>query len=179
MAFDRIGIVGGGAWGTALAQATRKAGRDVLVWAHEAETVAAINKTHENSVFLPGIALDAEIRATGSLADVAACDVILMVAPAQHTRAIAAELATLVTGERPVILCSKGIEQGTAKLMSQVLGEAMPNAVPAVLSGPSFAAEVARDLPCAVTLACADEALGNGLRSPSATRPSVPTGRTT
>ncbi len=163
MEFRKIGIVGGGAWGTALAQATRKAGGEVLIWAHEAETVTAINARHENTDFLPGISLDPEIRATGALADIAACDIILMVAPAQHTRAIAAELGRFLPDERPVVLCSKGIEQKSHRLMSQVLVEAMPQAVPAVLSGPSFAAEVAQGLPAALTLACADSELGEAI----------------
>ena len=163
MDYEKIGIIGGGAWGTALAQAARNAGRDVLIWAHEAETVAAINGTHENVAFLPGVPLDEAIRATGELAEIAACDALLLVAPAQHTRRVATELSPLLPDERPVILCSKGIEQGTRKLMSQVLEETMPQAVPAVLSGPSFAGEVAQGLPAAVTLACADEELGVGL----------------
>ena len=160
MAYERIGIVGGGAWGTALAQTVRKAGRDVVLWAFEAETVAAINEDHENTAFLPGVMLDPAIRATQALGDIAACDAILMVVPAQHTRRVAGELAALLPDERPVVLCSKGIEQGARKLMSQVLDEAMPQAVPAVLSGPSFAIEVARGLPAALTFACADEELG-------------------
>lgn len=160
MAYQKIGIVGGGAWGTGLAQAVRQAGRDVRLWAREFETVAAINETHQNPGFLPGIALDPAIRATSNLAEIAASDVILMVAPAQHTRAVAAELSALLPDERPVVLCCKGIEQTTDKLISQVVAEVMPQAVTAVLSGPSFAEEVARGLPTALTLACADEGLG-------------------
>ena len=163
MEFGTIGIVGGGAWGTALAQATRKSGRTILVWAHEAETVAAINETHENRDFLPGIALDPAIRATRDLAEIAECDAVLMVAPAQHTRAIAAELGKSLPDERPVVLCSKGIERGSHRFMSQVLVETIPQAIPAVLSGPSFAAEVARGLPAALTLACSDAKLGEAL----------------
>lgn len=163
MAYEKVGIVGGGAWGTALAQAAREAGRDVVLWALEDQTVEAINTRHENTVFLPGISLDTEIRATGDLAEIATRDVLLMVVPAQHTRTVAGKLSPLLPDERPVLLCTKGIEQTTRKLMSQVLAEAMPQAVPAVLSGPSFASEVAQGLPAAVTLACPDEALGAAL----------------
>lgn len=160
MASAKVGIVGGGAWGTALAQAMRGAGREVLIWAHEAETVAAINDTHQNPHFLPGVNLDAGIRATADLAAVAACDIILLVTPAQHARVIAGRLAGDLPEGRPVVVCAKGIEQRTGKLMAEVVAEALPRAAPAVLSGPSFAIEVARGLPAALTLACADETLG-------------------
>ncbi len=163
MAFQKIGIVGGGAWGTALAQAVIKSGRDALLWAHESQTVRGINETHANNDFLPGIPLDPALRATSDLAEIATCDAILMVAPAQHTRTIAGQLSKDLPEGRPVIMCSKGIEQSTRKLMSQVLSEALPQAVPAILSGPSFAAEVAHGLPAALTLACDDEELGEAL----------------
>ena len=163
MAYQTIGIAGGGAWGTALAQAVIKSGRDALLWAYEAETVRDINETHVNRGYLPGIPLDPALRATGDLSEIAACDAIAMVTPAQHTRAIAVELAKLLPEGRPVIICSKGIEQTTRKLMSQVMGQALPQAALAVLSGPSFASEVARDLPAALTLACENEKLGEAL----------------
>ncbi|GBE44472.1 glycerol-3-phosphate dehydrogenase [NAD(P)+] [bacterium BMS3Bbin10] len=163
MAYQKIGIAGGGAWGTALAQAVIQSGRDVLLWAFEAETVRDINDAHVNRTYLPGIPLDPSLRATGELAGIAACDAILMVAPAQHTRAIAGELAGVLPEGRPVVMCSKGIEQTTRKLMSQVMAETLPQAVPAVLSGPSFAAEVAKGLPAALTLACEREEMGEAL----------------
>jgi len=163
MAYQKIGIVGGGAWGTALAQAVIKSGRDALLWAFEAGTVREINEDHHNRTYLPEISLDPSLRATGELADIAACDVILMVAPAQHTRVIAGALAKVLPDERPVVMCSKGIEQTTRKLMSQVMAEALPQAIPAVLSGPSFAAEVANGLPAALTLACENEEMGEAL----------------
>ncbi|MFQ5626269.1 MAG: glycerol-3-phosphate dehydrogenase, partial [Methyloligellaceae bacterium] len=96
MAYQTIGIAGGGAWGTALAQAVIKSGRDALVWAYEAETVRDINETHVNRSYLPGIPLEPALRATGDLSEIAACDAILMVTPAQHMRAIAVELAKLL-----------------------------------------------------------------------------------
>ena len=163
MSFDRIGVIGGGAWGTALAQATSVAGRDVLLWAYEFETITDINDYHQNRTYLPGVKLDSKIRATGKLKEIAACDVILLVTPAQHVRAIATELNPHLAAGKPLVICAKGIEQSTRKLLSQVLAEVTPKATLAVLSGPSFAAEVARGLPAAVTLACADEALGEKL----------------
>jgi glycerol-3-phosphate dehydrogenase (NAD(P)+) len=162
MAIQKIGIVGGGAWGTALGQAVIKSGRDALLWAYESDTVQEINETHTNT-YLPDISLNPSMQATGELAEIASCDAILMVAPAQHTRTIAGQLAKDLPEGRPVIMCSKGIEQTTRKLMSQVLSEALPQAVPAILSGPSFAAEVAHGLPAALTLACENEEMGEAL----------------
>jgi glycerol-3-phosphate dehydrogenase (NAD(P)+) len=161
--FDSVGIIGGGAWGTALAQTARLAGRDTLLWAREAEVVAEINAAHANTTFLPGVALDAGVRATADLAAVAAQDVVLMVAPAQHVRATCTELAPHLPSAKPVVICAKGLEQATGKLLGEVMAEALPSATRAVLSGPSFAADVARGLPAAVTIATADEALGEAL----------------
>jgi glycerol-3-phosphate dehydrogenase (NAD(P)+) len=163
MAFQNIGIVGGGAWGTALAQAVIKSGRDALLWAFETDTVQAINEAHVNKAYLPDVQLDAALRATDDLSQIAKCDAIIMVAPAQHTRTIAGQLAKDLPDGKPVIICSKGIEQATRKLMSQVLAEALPQAVPAILSGPSFAIEVANGLPAALTLACENEEMGEAL----------------
>jgi len=163
MAYRKIGITGGGAWGTALAQAITRSGRDALLWAFEAGTVRDINEAHVNRAYLPDIPLKPSIRATVDLGEIAECDTILMVTPAQHTRAIAEQLGQVLPEGRPVIICCKGIEQTTRKLMSQVMAEALPQAALAVLSGPSFASEVARDLPAALTLACQDEALGEDL----------------
>ena len=160
MTFNSIAIVGAGAWGTALGQTMRLAGRQVLIWAREPEVVAEIETSHANTAFLPGVALDPGLRATGRLADVAGCDAVLMVAPAQHVRAVAAELAPHLTTGKPVVICAKGLEQATGKLLGEVMAEAVPQAALAVLSGPSFAADVARGLPTALTLACADDALG-------------------
>jgi glycerol-3-phosphate dehydrogenase (NAD(P)+) len=161
--FRSVGVIGGGAWGTALAQTLRLAGRDAVLWAREADVVAEINAGHANSVFLPGVALDAGLRATGELADIATHDVVLMVAPAQHVRAVSGELARHLPLSKPVVICAKGIEQASGKLLAEVLAEALPQATQAVLSGPSFAADVARGLPAALTLATADESLGQAL----------------
>ena len=160
MTFNSVGIIGGGAWGTALAQTMRLAGRDALLWAREPEVVAEINSGHENSLFLPGVSLDPGLKATKQLADIAALDVVLMVAPAQHVRVVAAELAPRLAKGKPLVLCAKGLEQATGKLLGEVVAETLPQATLAVLSGPSFAVDVVRGLPAALTLGCADEDLG-------------------
>ena len=159
---NAIGIIGGGAWGTALAQSLRSVGRDVVLWAREAEVVEAINRGHANPLFLPGVALDPAIRATTQLAEVAAAEIVLLTAPAQHLRAVAGTLAPHLGANVPVVICAKGIEASGA-LMSEVVAATLPASPLAVLSGPTFAAEVARGLPTAVTLACADLGLGQRL----------------
>jgi glycerol-3-phosphate dehydrogenase (NAD(P)+) len=163
MGLQTVGIVGAGAWGTALAVISRRAGRDALLWAYEKETIASINQKHSNAVYLPGIDLDPAIEATGRLNEVANCDLLLLATPTQHVRGIAEELAPYLKERQKLVICSKGIEQETGKLISQVLTEVAPACEIAVMSGPSFAAEVARGLPAAVTLATADEALGREL----------------
>lgn len=154
-----FGIIGGGAWGTALA-ATLAGNGPVTLWAREAEVVSAVNTSRENSLFLPGISLPAGITATTNLADVAACAIVLVVVPAQHLRSVLAQAA--LPAATPILLCAKGIEAGSHQLMVEVARDIVPNSI-AILSGPSFAAEVARGLPCAITLACADAALGERL----------------
>lgn len=166
---QKAGVIGGGAWGTALAQVCARAGREVTLWAREPEVVEAVNTRHENSLFLPGVPLDPLIRATGDMADLAASDLVLSVAPAQHTRAALAAFAAHARDGLPILLCSKGVEQGSLKLMTQVLAETVPQAQPAVLSGPSFAGEVARGLPTAVTLACPADGCAEDLAEAIAT----------
>lgn len=155
----KIGVIGAGAWGTALAQVMAQGG-DVLLWALEEEVVASVNSFHVNALYLPDIALVPAVRATGALEDMAACDALLVVTPAQHVRAT---LARLPDTQAPLILCAKGIEASTGKLISQVVEEVRPLAPLAVISGPTFAHEVAAGLPTAVTLACADSALAEKL----------------
>lgn len=155
----RIGVVGAGAWGTALAQVMAQGG-DVLLWALEADVVASVNAHHRNELYLPDVALSPAIRATGELADMAECDALLIVTPAQHVRAT---LARLPDTSAPLILCAKGIEAGSGKLISQLVEEVRPLSPVAVISGPTFAHEVAAGLPTAVTLACADAALAERL----------------
>ena len=163
MEFRTAGVIGAGAWGTALAQVTGWAGLDTLLHARESEVVDSIRDHQINEAFLPGVTLDEHVKVTGELADLGACDVILAVPPAQYMRATLAAFAPFHRAGVPVVLCAKGIERGSLKLMTEVLAETLPNAPAAVLSGPSFAGEVARGLPSAVTLACADEALGQTL----------------
>jgi len=160
--FDRLGVLGGGAWGTALAQVGASGGGDVLLWAREAEVVEAINSDHENPVFLPGRRLDPAIRATGDLGDLKECEAWLVVTPAQHMRAV---LAAAPVGNRPLILCSKGIEEKSGALLHKVAKDTCTEASIAVLSGPTFAHEVAAGLPTAVTLAAEDQALAEVLRA--------------
>jgi len=146
-----IAVVGGGAWGTALAQTVASGGEEVLLWAREAEAVSAINETQANPLFLPGVALSPLIRATTDMAALAQAALWLVVVPAQHVRAALA--AAPLAGRPTLLLCSKGIEAGTLKLMGEVAAEVAPQSAVAVLSGPSFAAEVAAGKPTAVTLA--------------------------
>jgi len=166
---NRTGVIGGGAWGTALAQVCARAGRDVILWAREPEVVEGINAGHENATFLKGVPLDRSIRATGDFADLAGADLVLAVPPAQHMRATLSAFAPHARDGLPILLCSKGIEQGSLKLMTEVLVETIPQAQPAVLSGPSFAGEVARGLPTAVTLACPETGCAEDLAEAIAT----------
>ena len=161
MSFDRLAVIGGGAWGTALAQVAATGGRETLLWAREPEVVDAVNSRHENSVFLAGQKLDPAIRATADLAEVAQCDAWLIVTPAQHMGAV---LAAAPAAGKPLILCSKGIDERSGQLLHDVARHASPASPIAVLSGPSFADEVAAGLPTAVTLAAEDAALGEALR---------------
>ena len=156
----KLGVIGGGAWGTALAQVAASGGQSTLLWAREPEVVQSVNLSHENKIFLPDIALSKEVVATSDLNDLAACDALLVVTPAQHLRAV---LCGVPIGSRPLILCAKGIEAQTQLLMSEVAAQICPTAPIAVLSGPTFAHEVAQGLPTAITLACAAEALGRQL----------------
>lgn len=155
-----VGVVGAGAWGSALAQVCASAGGQVTLWAQEPEVAAAINEIRENTMFLPDIKLDKAIIATTDIGLMADADVVLAVVPAQFMRATLSRLAQYLPAGTPVVLCSKGIEQGTLRLMTDVLAEELPYCVGAVLSGPSFAKDVAIGLPTAVTLACADADLG-------------------
>ncbi|MCP5083784.1 MAG: NAD(P)-dependent glycerol-3-phosphate dehydrogenase [Alphaproteobacteria bacterium] len=152
---ETVGVVGAGAWGTALATVASRAGRRAIVWARETEVAASINENHENTLFLPGIRLAPEISATNDYANLADADALLLVCPAQATRVVASALAPHVEAGTPVVICAKGIEQQSGALLSDVLSEALPQAQVSILSGPSFAADVAHGLPTAVTLASA------------------------
>ena len=148
----RLGVVGAGAWGTALAQVAAANG-PVTLWAHEPQVADAIRAERQNPLFLPGVPLDERIEATADLAALGGCEALLLVTPAQHLGTV---LARVPGAAAPLLLCSKGIEAGSMALMSEVAAAIRPAAPIAVLSGPTFAGEVARGLPTAVTLACAD-----------------------
>ena len=154
-----IGVVGGGAWGTALASTAAQAGRPVRLWAMEAEVADDINANHRNDIFLPGIDLDPAITASNDMDYLAACDAILLVPPAQHLGTVASNVTGAVGGDTPLVICSKGIEIASLRLMSDVLADVAPTNPAMVLSGPTFAAEVATNKPSAVTLASSDDAL--------------------
>jgi glycerol-3-phosphate dehydrogenase (NAD(P)+) len=156
LVIQKIGVVGAGAWGTALAATARRAGRDVLIQCHETEVAEAINQSHENTRFLPGVSLDKDIRATTDLKDITACDAVLLVMPAQFLRAITSQMAGSWRDGAPAVICAKGIEQKTGTLLSEIASETLPGVTLAVLSGPTFAIEVARGMPTAVTLASKD-----------------------
>jgi glycerol-3-phosphate dehydrogenase (NAD(P)+) len=155
----KAGVIGAGAWGTALAQLLASDGQQVALWALEPDVVDAINRAHENPLYLPNIPLSPSVQATGDMAELAACDLLLVVSPAQHLRSVVAQAPAGV----PLVLCSKGIEAGTSLLMSEVAQQAQPDSPIAVLSGPTFAHEVAKGLPTAITLACEDKELGQRL----------------
>lgn len=146
-----IGVIGAGAWGTALAQMLSSDGRGVVLWAYENDVVAAINSEHRNPQYLPDAKLSQQIRATGDLGDLAGIDTVLVVTPAQVLGKV---LAGLTIPPRDLVLCSKGIEAVTGRLMNEAARAAAPGSEIAVLSGPTFAHEVAAGLPTAVTLAC-------------------------
>ncbi|WP_295225010.1 NAD(P)H-dependent glycerol-3-phosphate dehydrogenase [uncultured Brevundimonas sp.] len=163
MEFRTAGVIGAGAWGTALAQVCVRAGLDTTLQAREQQLVETMRATRANDLYLPGVPLADDLKFTADLADLGDCDVILAVPPAQHMRATLTAFAPYYRARVPVVLCSKGVERGTMKLMTEVLAETLPDAPAAVLSGPSFAGEVSRGLPTAVTLACADQTLGEAL----------------
>jgi glycerol-3-phosphate dehydrogenase (NAD(P)+) len=156
----RLAVIGGGAWGTALATVAARAGAETVLWARDPAIVDAIRRRHENPIYLPGIALDPAIVATSdATAALAGAEAVLIVVPAQFLRGALARLASLLPPAVPLLVCAKGIETGSLKTMSEIAREIAPAAPVAVLSGPSFAAEVAQGLPTAVTIASRDPGL--------------------
>jgi glycerol-3-phosphate dehydrogenase (NAD(P)+) len=156
----KIGIIGAGAWGTALSVAAVKAGNEVFLWSRNIEVVNLINKFHENKIYLNGIKLTSSINATTHLEQILKCDVILIVVPAQQLRNIIMQIKEFNLPKNiPVILCCKGIEQESLKLTSEIANEYIANPV-AILSGPNFADEVALGLPTGTSIACEDQDLG-------------------
>ena len=152
-AYTSIGVIGAGAWGTALALTAAQAGRSVTLWAMEPEIVDSIRNRRVNERFLSGVVLPEAVHATGDLRMAAQAEAILLATPAQHLRATLAKLAPLLRADTPLVLCAKGIERGSALLLTEVLAQSVAAAQPAILSGPSFAGDVARGLPTAVTIA--------------------------
>ena len=169
MSFDRIAVLGGGAWGTALANVAARAGRNVTLWEYDAGNAEELASKRE-SAFLPGVKIDDRIAVTRDLSEAARADAILLVVPAQAMRAVCKALSSAAAPGTPIITCAKGIEHGTRKFMTEIISECTPKAKPAILSGPSFAADVARGLPTAVTLAAHDEALAAALAQALASR---------
>jgi glycerol-3-phosphate dehydrogenase (NAD(P)+) len=162
MTIQKISVLGGGAWGTALALTCARAGRDVTLWEHEADNAESL-ATKRESRFLPGVRLDDKIKVTRALAEASRSDAILLVVPAQAMRSVVKSLAQTTGDGMPLIACAKGIEAGTHKFMTEVVAECAPRALPGILSGPSFAIDVARGLPTAVTLAASDDKLAGEL----------------
>ena len=160
--YESVAVIGAGAWGTALAGAAARAGREVVLYARDAASAAQIAATRKNPR-LPEVRLDASVGVTGDIAQAARADIILLATPAQNLRAAVAALAPHLARATPVIATAKGIERGTHKFMTEVIAEAAPDAIPAILSGPSFAEDVARGLPTAVTMAAGDEARARAL----------------
>ena len=156
----KIGVIGGGAWGTALATTARRAGCDVTLWAREDEVVSAINATRLNPVYLPGVPLEQGLIATTDLDDAVQADTVLVVSPAQFVRSTLQEAAASWPSGTPAVICAKGIEQSTGALMTEVVRDVLPDQPMMVLSGPTFAKECAQGLPTAVTLSATDAALG-------------------
>ena len=158
--FSSVAVVGGGAWGTALAHLCASNGVATTLWAREDSVVASISSDHENRDFLPGVPLAPSLKAESDLGMAAEQEAIIFVVPAQYARTVFSQLATITGDNTPIALCSKGIERTTGMMMTEALSEVWPGSLPAVLSGPSFARDVASGMPTAVTLACADEDLG-------------------
>jgi glycerol-3-phosphate dehydrogenase (NAD(P)+) len=169
-----VGVIGAGAWGTALAQVLASDGSEVLIWAREPELVHQINTQHTNSLFLPSARLSANVRATGDVADLGPVPVLLAVVPAQFLGSVLAGLPPLAAGaHRDLVLCAKGIEAGSGRLMADVARDAVAGASLAVLAGPTFAHEDAGGLPTAVTLACSGGEAQWRRLSPAIARPAL------
>src|SRR6202035_5724498 len=162
MSFDRIAVIGAGAWGTALALTCIRAGREVTLWEPDAGIAANLAGDRE-SPFLPGVRIDDGVALAANLAEATRASALLLVVPAQAVRTVATSLGPMIAAGTPIIVCAKGIERGSQKFMTEVVAECAPKATPAILSGPSFAADVARGMPTAVTLAAGDDNLAREL----------------
>ncbi|MAI60861.1 MAG: glycerol-3-phosphate acyltransferase [Micavibrio sp.] len=155
-----ISIIGAGAWGTALAQGYAQAGHDCLIWAREAEVVSAINQENENTLYLPGFELNANLKATNNIEDCLTSEILLLVSPAQHLRSTLEGIKNKLPKGAILVICSKGIEIASGQLLSDIAEEIVPDAHIAVLTGPTFAAEIVAGLPCAYTIAVKDPEIG-------------------
>jgi glycerol-3-phosphate dehydrogenase (NAD(P)+) len=160
---DPIAVVGGGAWGTALAQAAAAAGRDVILWMRDPERAREVQESRRNTTYLAEIELNARVRVTGSSDELRAARSALFVVPAQAMRGTVEALSVFLAPDASIVICAKGIERGSGLFLSDIVAELRPAAPVAVLSGPSFASDVARGLPTAVTLACRDGARASEL----------------
>ncbi len=160
---ERFGLIGAGAWGTALAITLRRAGRSVLLWDHDSAHVAEIADSRQNLRHLPGLILDHGIVPTQDLAQAAQSDALVLAVPAQHLRTVCQAMKSSIAPGTPVVIAAKGIEMGSGRLMTEIVAEILPDAVTAILTGPTFAHEVAHGLPCVITLACADQRIGRDL----------------
>jgi len=160
--FERIAVAGGGAWGCALANVAARAGHAVTLWARDARAAEAMQTTR-TTPRLPGLTLDDGVAVTADMTQLKTADAVLIVVPAQSLRDVATKLAPLIRSGLPVVACAKGIERRTHRFMTEIVAECVPGSRPAILSGPSFAADVARGLPTAVTLAAEDEGLAAAL----------------
>ncbi|MFD2204999.1 NAD(P)H-dependent glycerol-3-phosphate dehydrogenase [Kiloniella antarctica] len=160
---QKVGVIGSGAWGTALAAVAATSGNETTLWSRNSQVVTDINNKHENKLYLKGAVLNPIIQATTEIDDLSYCNVILLVVPSQHLRSVLEMNRSKIQDGVPLVLCSKGVEISSGLLMTEMLAEIMPNNPIAVLSGPTFAIEVAKELPTAVTLACSNEHLGQQL----------------
>lgn len=163
MRIEKLGILGGGAWGTALAKLAAETGQPTLLWARNPDVVASIRRGDSNPLYLPGVALPGNLKATGNLEDLRDCDALILAVPAQTVRHYATEIRRLMPLGTPVVLAAKGIEIETGLLPGEAIAELLPGSPFAVLTGPNFAGEVARGLPAAAVLASNDAAYAAAL----------------
>ncbi len=159
----KIAVIGAGAWGTALSKVLSENGHDVALWSRNTEVISEINNKNKNSSYLPDIFLPRNINATRDFKNLEGSDALFLVTPAQNIRMLSKALQEIKLGNIPIVICSKGIEQETLKLMSEIVSEMLPANKIAVLSGPNFADEIARGLPAASTLACKDKKSGEDI----------------
>jgi glycerol-3-phosphate dehydrogenase (NAD(P)+) len=160
---ERFGLIGAGAWGTALAITVRRAGRTVLLWDHDSTHVVEMANSRQNKRHLPGIELDHGIIPTQALDQATQADALILAPPAQYLRSVCLAMKDSIKPHTPVVIAAKGIEMGSGRLMSEIVTETLPDAIPAILTGPTFAHEVAKGLPSVITLACADSSIGRAL----------------